>query len=235
MKAPRSSPAALTLTETLFALVLLSLLLAFLLPALMRTRQASATAQCVTQLRKVGQGFLSYAQENNGSFPPHWGTRQGEPASISWHGFVAPYVTGQAGAPADPCDSVFYCPTLGPEVREGKSYRSTAANAVGTYGFNYFHLSSHSDLASWSFRLPQLTRPARVVLAGDAMTGSEPSVAFPPAAPRGLYPGSAGLPMRHPGKRVNLVYADGHVVSVETRLVLTPGEEFIVGSWDPRW
>jgi len=60
---------AFTILELLIAIALITLLAALLLPAVTRAREHSKAANCLTNLRQLGQAAVAYAQVYDGSFP----------------------------------------------------------------------------------------------------------------------------------------------------------------------
>ncbi len=81
----RAQPAAFTLIELLVVISIIALLIAILLPALAKAREAAFTAQCLANIRQVGLGHNMYAEEENdyliaslvGGSHPYTGSGQG--------------------------------------------------------------------------------------------------------------------------------------------------------------
>lgn len=57
--------------ELLVVIGVISVLIALLLPALSRARQAANQVVCLSNLRQLGLAFVMYANENQGRFPRH--------------------------------------------------------------------------------------------------------------------------------------------------------------------
>src|ERR1700722_18584980 len=63
-----------TLVELLVVIGIISLLIAFLLPALDKAQQAAKATVCESNMREVGVALLNYADDHNGwMFPPDMG------------------------------------------------------------------------------------------------------------------------------------------------------------------
>ena len=58
-----------TLIELLVVIAILALLVSILVPALQQARNVANGAKCMVHIRNCGQGFMLYAQDNNGFMP----------------------------------------------------------------------------------------------------------------------------------------------------------------------
>src|SRR4051812_18925702 len=63
---------AFSLIELMVVIGIIAVLLALLLPAVQRAREAANQVQCASQLRQLGLGFMNYAAQNLG-WLPSWG------------------------------------------------------------------------------------------------------------------------------------------------------------------
>jgi prepilin-type N-terminal cleavage/methylation domain-containing protein len=68
MKRRVSAPLAFTLVEMLAVIAIIAVLSGLLLPAIKRTLFAARRTSCMSNLRQIGMGFLSYLQDNGEAF-----------------------------------------------------------------------------------------------------------------------------------------------------------------------
>jgi len=74
---------AFTLVELLVVIGIIAVLISILLPTLNSARQQAYSAQCLSNLKQVGQAALIYAAENKGWFAPgHGGAMNSTPATV---------------------------------------------------------------------------------------------------------------------------------------------------------
>jgi prepilin-type N-terminal cleavage/methylation domain-containing protein/prepilin-type processing-associated H-X9-DG protein len=76
---PRRS--AFNLVELLVVIGIIAILIAILLPALNKAREAAKTVQCSAQLRQIGQAILAYTSNNRGLLPA-WSVEHNYPIDI---------------------------------------------------------------------------------------------------------------------------------------------------------
>lgn len=110
----RKAQAAFTLIELLVVISIISLLVAILLPALSRAREAAVQVTCKSQQRQIGLAIHVYATEYKGFFPVLAGQRDWDRPSTLVHGLAVAndYLTrsGTAMNLALGYSAVFACP-----------------------------------------------------------------------------------------------------------------------------
>jgi prepilin-type processing-associated H-X9-DG protein/prepilin-type N-terminal cleavage/methylation domain-containing protein len=91
---PSRIRSAFTLVELLVCIGIVALLIALLLPALVRAREQAKSAQCLSNLRQIGHGVHMYANANKLFFPLL--THAHDDPTIGWLVTLVPYGTNPA-------------------------------------------------------------------------------------------------------------------------------------------
>lgn len=95
---------AFTLVELLVVMGIISILIAMLLPALNKAREAALTVKCASNLRQIGQAMQMYLNDNRQVFPPP-GRNNASAADFFpshtylryWQWYLAPYLGHHEG------------------------------------------------------------------------------------------------------------------------------------------
>jgi len=107
-----------TLVELLVVVGIIAALIAMLLPALARAREAAKATQCLSNLRQIGEALVMYTNENKGYLPVQYNdvTPFADPAVydtpnyLNWSCFASliPYFNG-----IDSAAAIWFCPSAG--------------------------------------------------------------------------------------------------------------------------
>ena len=153
---------AFTLVELLVVIGIIAILISILLPTLSRARAHAVSAQCMSNLRQVGQAIIMYAQENGGWYPPgagmdrpsatlekflDWGT--GQPNRYSVREAMAKYLgvkQWQATATNPPRVPILYCPAdnqfTGANFWEETNFLTISASGINDGKFRYWYVGN---------------------------------------------------------------------------------------------
>jgi prepilin-type processing-associated H-X9-DG protein len=210
---------AFTLVELLVVIGLIAILIALLMPALGRAREAARTVACASNIRQIGIASLVYANRNQGYLPipvDDVNLTGGRPESAIWStdtGGILDFTQGtlipDLGGP-QVAEQLFRCPTE--EEPRSLSARFLLRGRNFSYVFNAEVVDSFNMRTGWkSKRVNQIRRSARKVLLyenGDSAGLNSTPVGYdvPPSAEVCRMV----IALRH-HNRSNVFYADGHV------------------------
>ena len=226
-----------TLIELLTVIAIIGILAAIVIPVTQAAREAARNAQCINNVRQLGQAALIFEQEVGhlpwGSFPATWHPEA--ETNSWWPTYLIPFIDGRdLGADAQAArrtrSAVHECPsrTIPPRSQPDSEGRAEVAAAM-TYSANQniMPFVQPRPLSS-----DQIMRPTEVVLFGDSRqrdngdanstfsgfpTGDgNPRSADEPLEAVPVDKDGGGIPSipryRHNG-RANFVFVDGHVSS----------------------
>lgn len=208
-------PAAFTLIEMLVVIGIIVTLAALALPAIVKARESSRSAQCMSNLRQLGVAIIRYHDVQK-SYPPY---RIEDPASVNAYGVARPrwqwLMSDYTGRPAQNPDAIlaagvadptytsvpldndiFLCPSL--IAADGASIRN------GAYGYNFLYLGNSRNLIDGDVATPYLNYPirsvpdqARTIAFGDSRGGGLPhgghSMTLDPPHMRKRRPGTGNV------------------------------------------
>ncbi len=205
-----------TLIELLVVVSIIALLIALLLPALQKAREATDAVRCLSSQRQIFIAFSAYNQDDRAIPPPAFNppglntVRWNQSLMLYWDGHMANLTNGRIGNARGRFHDTFPCPTY------IKNFLASAINPsyginrrLGTVGPPYADSNASQHLRA---DLRRLRRPAALYLIGDV----------------GSYQGYMLIDtnvswtnhQRH-FDQANILFADGHAKGTvyETRVV----------------
>jgi len=208
-----------TLVELLVVIGIIAALIAILLPALARARDAARTVACASNIRQIGVATLAYAGRNKGFLPvpvTGVGIKGGVPESAIWatsqvgildftQGTLIPDLGGPRTA-----EELFKCPGDDEPRMLSAYYASRDRNF--SYVFNSNVIDGRDPVRGWKGkRVTQIRCPARKIILFDNSDAPGPNAIPAVNDPAGFHePVHLSISVRH-NKRSNVFYADGHV------------------------
>lgn len=123
----KKSATAFTLIELLTVIAIIGILAAILIPVVGAVRENARAAQCLSNMRQMGQGIQLYAEDHDGRVPPAndkfayekaTGNTTGTGAVSTFHGGIWPYVYSDEPLNLEEIRNVaktpriFQCPTV---------------------------------------------------------------------------------------------------------------------------
>jgi prepilin-type N-terminal cleavage/methylation domain-containing protein/prepilin-type processing-associated H-X9-DG protein len=211
---PRRRARSFTLIELLVVIAIIAILAALLLPSLKAARNRARGAECMSNLRQIGQALHLYAQDNDDYFPcyfmmipPVTGT------FYEWGQRLGPYLGNSV------IKNTWDVEKMNPVVRcRLNPWTKNLGGRPTMYCINAQITGQEppSTLASWHRKLSSLTRQETLLLVMDAGPGGSapdrPSYAITTA------PGDMdnGRQATYHFGRIQMVFVDGHVDAVLT-------------------
>jgi len=175
---------AFSLVELLIVIGIIAILVAILVPSLIRARQNAQLITCASNLHQLALANLLYAGDNHtycvlASSDIFDDLDDGEGGHWRWHGYRA-----AAGQPFNPAlgplapylgvgGQVKNCPLFDPSI--GAATGNNFEDGCGGYGYNEMYIGGRADLYGYypqafgtAAKIPQILHPATTIMFTDA-------------------------------------------------------------------
>lgn len=167
--------AGFTLVELLVVIGIIAVLVAILMPALNKARQAAQTLTCLSNLRQVGMGVLMYASDNNNLLPAGQWENWYPGDDARWYTLINPYMGGEGNtvqtARLDQEDQTLTRALLCPSATVDAGHVHYSSNPVTMGRREDFNKSPGMP----HLKLTQLRPSSRIMLAWDGNQQTSPS------------------------------------------------------------
>ena len=223
----RKAACRFTLIELLVVIAILAILAAMLLPALNKARERGKLTTCVSNSKQLGNVLLMYTNDYNDMIPPHSGFNVNG-AKFSWAGILYSINMLRQKTVICPNSTRKNLPSEWTDYRVNKSSDAQTYTNYIDYGMNRMAV-----LDRGLYKINQVKSPSGSMLITECVTPGQHKGSSLAAQAWGTVSSSNGIGavgVRHQGK-VNFIYFDGHVGSMNNRCNLDP--DVYTASYNP--
>ncbi|HHX42008.1 MAG TPA: DUF1559 domain-containing protein [Armatimonadetes bacterium] len=182
-----------TLIELLVVIAIIAILAAILFPVFARARANARKASCLSNVRQLAMGIVTYAQDYDETLPPG---ASYQPNQTAWYYLIRPYLGANISTSASAIESIVVCPDYKTSYPDGVagdypkcSYAPNAYIMETDRAANLAQCNYPADLVLLAPGRNRLTTYGRDDASGDAHS----------MAARGRHAGGA-----------NFAFCDGH-------------------------
>ncbi len=207
-------------------MAIVATLSAVLFSGLTKTRSAARSANCVSNLRQLGTALLQVTVDNDNKLPTDGAGEQGD--LKKWKRAL---VDG-GYFPENFSDGAWRCPEV-----KNKDIEDGGQSSYAILGNWIFCATDEKNARGGydSLRLSQIPRPSKTWLVGDGgkRRADGTYVAFGQIKPlkNGKFANQQPA-FRHPEKKVNVCFVDGHVGTISEDNFLKPENNFLMSDVD---
>lgn len=223
----RSPAAAFTLIELLTVIAIIGILAAIIIPTVSRVRATARNAQCVSRLRDWGRAISLYANDNKAHYRiSNWLSAASNP--------YLPYLPSIKTGNTSRVDVYAGCPLISTQDAPQVSYVMIWPSKDGNINTPIANTTSPDGSSVTDVPLGRAANPSNFLMMCDSMKGSSTRLQGTDSALGGsssgfkdlieplfgatpVNPGSRGdesVSTRHGGTRINGIFGDGSVRSI---------------------
>jgi prepilin-type processing-associated H-X9-DG protein len=215
---------AFTLVELLVVIGIITLLIAMLLPALHKARDAALTVSCAARMRQLNQAVMMFVSDNKGSLPPIWAGSSTNYTFPSW--WNTPCIFPWNASSRDQIFNTGYLtPYLGYDLRNYvcpslEADMGSSTSAQWSYGYNRYLGGAPSSwyalnwsgtwAASQPFKPGQVQESTSYAIFVDMGQIQTTNNAGPPSGSNGIGTGGNKLWFRNDPAAEGGAYASPH-------------------------
>lgn len=199
-----------TLIELLVVISIITLLLAILLPALQKSRQAAQSIGCLSNMKQMSVCITVYLNEYRETFPPYKvnvSTPSG--GRYYWNDMLKRYINEPVPMPGVSQSTWFQDSAPVPQAFKCTSLTAddSSSTAFSGIGYSNYALGQEIWANNWK-RLNNIMQPGKLLVIADAQikrTWSDNRIVGCNKLNDGSY-----ASYRHPSDTANAFFADGH-------------------------